>query len=175
MLVVLLSLLAFISIVWLRDQLVHGLGPNWLEEDRREVNRVVMREAQEHVDLLRRHLEEAGARARQRHVVPDRVAVAAELTKLQDLLNLESNKLTEPLYQKYILPLKELWKKEMQLVYYLYGPPIAYKKLLKSARQKKHSNFRGNAFVRSNLQSYVCMYHASSQIAIVVLFMYCNY
>ena len=142
MLVVLVSLLAFISIVWLRDQLTNGLGPNWLEEDRHEVNRVVMREAQEHVDLLRRHLEEAGARARQRHIVPDRVAVAAELTKFQDLLNFESTKLTDLLYNKYIVTLKDLWKKEMEIVFNLYGFPMAYKKLLKSARQKQHSTLQ---------------------------------
>lgn len=150
LLVVLVSLLAFISIVWLRDQLVHGLGPNWLEEDRREVNRVVVREAQERVDLLRRHLEEAGARARRRHVVPDRVAVAEELTKLQDLLNSESNKLTDLLHEKYIVTLKELWKREMEIAHNLQDLPMAYKKLLKSAREKKYSNLqqlRGNASV----------------------------
>lgn len=139
---VLVSLLAFISIVWLRDQLVHGLGPNWLEEDRREVNRAVMREAQERVDLLRRHLEEAGARARERHVVPDRVAAATELTKLQDLLNVESNKLSDILQKKFIITLKELWKREMEITYTVFGLPLIYKKLLKSARKKRYSNLQ---------------------------------
>lgn len=140
--IVLVSLLAFISIVWLRDQLVHGLGPNWLEEDRREVDRVVMREAQEHVDLLRRHLEEAGARARERHVVPDRVAVAAELTKLQDLLNNESNNLTSLLQKKVIVTLKQLWRRELEVTYTLYGLPPVYKKLLKSAIKKRYLNLQ---------------------------------
>lgn len=142
LLVVLVSLLGFIGIVWLKDQLGHGLGPNWLEEDRREVNRVVMREAQERVDLLRRHLEEAGARARERHVLPDRVAVAAELTKLLDLLNTESDLLTDHMHRKFIVALKESWRREMEIVYGLFGSSVMHNELLKSARNKKYSKLQ---------------------------------
>lgn len=134
--VVLLSLLGFISVVWLRDQLGHGLGPNWLEEDRQEVNRVVMREAQERVDLLRRHLEEAGARALQRHV-PDRVAVAAELSELHDMLTIQSNKLASLMDKKYIDKLRELWKREMEIMYDMHGSILSCKDILLQARKKK--------------------------------------
>lgn len=138
LLVVLISLLGFISIVWLKDQLGHGLGPNWLEEDRREVNRVVMREAQESVDLLRRHLEEAGARARERYIVPDRVAAAAEVSKLQDLLNVEFNKLTDLLYNKVVTTINQLWEREVEISYNLKTLPFVFRKYLKSARMKKY-------------------------------------
>lgn len=142
LLVVLISLLGFISVVWLRDQLGHGVGPNWLEEDRREVNRVIMREAQERVDLLRRHLEEAGVRARERHVVPDRVAVAAELSKLHDLLANESNQLSIILYKKFIIKLNDMWKREMELIYDLHGSSLACNDILQSARKKKYKRLQ---------------------------------
>ena len=134
------SLLGFISIVWLKDQLGNGLGPNWFEEDRREVNRVVLQEAQERVDLLRRHLEDAGARARERHILPDRVAVTAELTKLQNSLSFESNKLTSQLYEKYIEKLNMLRKREVEITYHLYGQLTQQNiRLLKSARRKQYN------------------------------------
>lgn len=135
-----MSLLGFISIVWLKDQLGNGLGPNWFEEDRREVNRVVMQEAQERVNLLRRHLEDAGARARERHILPDRVAVTAELTKLQNSINIESNKLTSFLHEKYIERLKRLQIREIEITYHLYGEKTQQNvRLLKSARRKKYN------------------------------------
>ena len=136
LLVVLVSLLGFISIVWLKDQLGHGVGPNWLEEDRREVNRVAMREAQERVDLLRHHLEEAGARARERQKVPDRVAVAAELTNLHDLMNVETKKLSDLHHKRIGTKLDELWKKEMEILYDLQPSVLKSQDLLISARKK---------------------------------------
>lgn len=142
LLVVVVSLLGFISIVWLKDQLGHGLGPNWLEEDRQEVNRVVMREAQERVDLLRRHIEEAGARALERHVVPDRVAVAAELSKLHDKFFIESNKLANILYVKFTVKLRELWKREMEIMYDLHGSILSCNAILLSARKKKYKRLQ---------------------------------
>ena len=38
--IVLLALLGFISVVWLQDQIRNGGGPQWLEQDRMEVNRI---------------------------------------------------------------------------------------------------------------------------------------
>lgn len=122
----------------MKDQLGHGLGPNWLEEDRQEVNRVVMREAQERVDLLRRHLEDAGARALERHVVPDRVAVAAELSKLHKKLFIETNKLADILHVKFTGKLRELWKREMEIMYDLHGSLLSCNTILVNARKNKY-------------------------------------
>ena len=142
LLVVVISLIGFISVVWLKDQLGHGLGPNWLEEDRQEVNRVAMREAQERVDVLRRHLEEAGARALERQVVPDRVAVATELSQLCDKLNQECSKLAGILYAKFIVRLWEMWKREMEIMYDLNGSLLSCKALLLNARRKKYKRLQ---------------------------------
>ena len=38
--VVLCTLCAFIGLVWLREQILHGGGPDWLEED--VVNEVIL-------------------------------------------------------------------------------------------------------------------------------------
>ena len=142
LLVVLVSLLGFISLVWLKEQLGHGLGPHWLEEDRREVNRVVMREAQERVNLLRRHLEAAGVRARERHIVPDRVAVATELSKLHKLFYIQSNKLTDILCSKFVFDFDELLRKELKLIHSLYGSTVGCNDILRSARRKKYKRLQ---------------------------------
>lgn len=135
---VIVSLLGFISIVWLKDQLGHGVGPNWLEEDRREVNRVVMREAQERVDLLRRHLEEAGERARERQRVPDRVAAAAELSALHDLMGIETKRLSDLQFKKIELKINKLWKREMEIMYDTGSSMLKCQDLLRSAREKRY-------------------------------------
>lgn len=36
--VVLCTLCAFIGLVWLREQILHGGGPDWLEQELNEVN-----------------------------------------------------------------------------------------------------------------------------------------
>ena len=70
--VVFLSLVGFISLAWLRDQLLHGGAPQWLARDQRALNQMRMREAHDSIDLLRIHLEQSSARARERAKEPDR-------------------------------------------------------------------------------------------------------
>ena len=70
--VVFLSLVGFISLAWLRDQLLHGGAPQWLARDQRALNQMRMREAHDSMDLLRIHLEQSSARARERAKEPDR-------------------------------------------------------------------------------------------------------
>ena len=70
--VVFLSLVGFISLAWLRDQLIHGGAPAWLARDQRAVDQMRMREAHDSMDLLRIHLEQSSKRARERAKEPDR-------------------------------------------------------------------------------------------------------
>ena len=93
LLVVFLSLVGFISLAWLRDQLLHGGAPAWLARDQRAADQQRMRETHDSMDLLRIHLEQSSKRAKERAKEPDRVAAAAELTELHDRLNVEVKKL----------------------------------------------------------------------------------
>lgn len=45
LLIVFVSLLGFICMVWLKDQLGNGGGPNWLARDQQEVDQLRQREA----------------------------------------------------------------------------------------------------------------------------------
>ena len=72
LLVVFLALVGFISLAWLRDQLLHGGAPAWLARDQRAVDQMRMREAHDSMDLLRIHLEQSSKRARERAKEPDR-------------------------------------------------------------------------------------------------------
>ena len=133
----LVLLLSFISMVWLKDQVGNGRGPGWLENDQREANRMRMHEAQNRVQALRRHLEEAGERARERQNAPDRVAAAKELTNLYELLHGELRTLQLIQDSEFGERLDTMRRREMQLTYDLGMSQWQYQLTLKSARKKK--------------------------------------
>lgn len=160
LLVVFLSLVGFISLAWLRDQLVHGGAPTWLARDQRAVNQQRMRETQDSMDLLRIHLEQSSKRARERAKEPDRVAAATELTELHDRLNDELKKLQEIHFEMFGRRLEELRLRETELCYELERESWQHIMLLKEARRKVYQareKYKTELDTRlSNYRSEVC-------------------
>ena len=135
--IVFLSLLGFISLVWLKDQLGNGGAPGWLAHDHQAVNRLHLQEAQDRVNVLRRHLEEAGERARERQNAPERVAATRVLDRLHGLLH-EQLKILEMVQRKnFVARLDEIRIREMDVMYDLGMSQWRYQFTLKSARNKK--------------------------------------
>lgn len=122
LLIVFTSLLGFISMVWLKDQLGNGGGPNWLARDQREVNQLRMHEAQEQVNVLRHRLQQAGERARQRENAPERVAAATEILQLQNTLAVQTERLEEFEREKYESRLDELEQRKRRLIEGVHSP-----------------------------------------------------
>ena len=147
--IVFVSLLGFISLVWLKDQLGNGRGPAWLENDQRAANRVRMREAQHRVNALRRHLDEAGERARVRQQAPDRVAAAKEVSEFQDKIYKELKALKKLQRPQFTEELERLRLREMEITFELGMSHWRYQFLLKEAREKRGrglDKWRSNAF-----------------------------
>ncbi len=53
LLIVFVSLLGFISMVWLKDQLGNGGAPNWLARDQQEVAQLRQREVVRNIHLTK--------------------------------------------------------------------------------------------------------------------------
>lgn len=137
LIIVFVSLIGFISLVWLKDQLGNGGAPQWLANDHRAVNRLHIQEAQDRVNVLRQHLEAAGERARERQNAPERLAASQELLHLHELLH-EQLKILEVIqHDKFVERLDQLRIREMELTYNLGMSQWRYQLLLKSAREKK--------------------------------------
>ena len=145
--IVFLALVCFISLAWLRDQLLHGGAPQWLAKDQRAANQQRMRRSQDSMDLLRVHLEQSSKRSRKRGKEPDRVAAGAELAELNDLLDAEVQKLRAIHYQMWDARIVKLKHKEMELLYDLDREGWHLILILKEARKKQfksRSGFREN-------------------------------
>lgn len=138
--IVLLSLLGFISVVWLQDQIRNGGGPQWLEQDRIEVHRMERREAENELNNLQAHLDEVEQRARARQRAPERVEAAREVS----LLRAERDKYLKQLQviqsQRFDHKLEELRLRAMELSYDLGMGQKHYMMILISARQKYSKN-----------------------------------
>lgn len=140
LMIVLLSLVGFISVVWLQDQIRNGGGPQWLERDRIEVHRMERREAEDELNNLQAHLDEVERRARARQRAPERVEAAREVS----LLWAERDKYLEKLQviqsQRFDRKLEELRLRAMELSYDLGVGQKHYMMLLGSARHKYGKN-----------------------------------
>lgn len=138
--IVLLSLVGFISVVWLQDQIRNGGGPQWLEQDRIEVHRMERRAAEDELNNLQAHLDEVERRARARQRAPERVEAAREVS----LLWAERDKYLEKLQviqrQRFDRKLEDLRLRAMELSYDLGVGQKHYMMLLGSARHKYSKN-----------------------------------
>ena len=135
--VVFLALVGFISLAWLRDQLLHGGAPKWLSEDQRAATRQRMRRNHDSMDLLRVHLEQSSKRSRRRAREPDRVAASTELNELNIELNSEVRKLQLIHYDMWDARIHELKAKEMELLYDMDMEGWHHTLMLKEARKKQ--------------------------------------
>lgn len=79
------SLLVFISLVWLKDQLTTGHGPNWLTADQEEVQRQaeVPREVRKQDDPRTKLINEAHCKLRIRQKEGERIVLAGNNANLR--------------------------------------------------------------------------------------------
>lgn len=86
-LLVVLSLLTFISLVWLRDQLNNGGGPAWLIEDFQEVQKQKGDAAEAALASRKKREQETSSRARERHISPERMNTARHIMRIQEYID----------------------------------------------------------------------------------------
>ena len=140
LMIVAVSLIGFISVVWLQDQIRNGGGPQWLEDDRREINRMQRREAENHLHNLQLHLDEVDRRSRIRRNAPERVSAAKEVAEAQDLQMRCIKRLQEIQSKRFDRKLEDLRLRQMELAYDLGVNQREYMILLRDARHKVHKN-----------------------------------
>ena len=87
MLLVVLSLLTFISLVWLRDQLNNGGGPAWLIQDFQELQKEKDDAAEAESAARKKREQEASSRARERHISPERMNTARHIMRIQEYID----------------------------------------------------------------------------------------
>ena len=138
--IVLLALLGFISIVWLQDQIRNGGGPQWLEQDRIEVNRIERREAEDELNNLQAHLDENEELEAARQNSPERLEAAREVAELQEVRERYMKELQTVQAKRFDHKLKHLRTYEMELSYDLGVGVRHYTLLLRDARMKHGRN-----------------------------------
>ena len=138
--IVLLALLGFISVVWLQDQIRNGGGPQWLEQDRIEVNRIERRRAEDEMNNLQAHLDEAEELEVAFQNSPERLEAAREVTELQSVRERHMKELQTVQAKRFDRKLEHLRICEMELSYDLGVGVRHYMLILRDARIKHGRN-----------------------------------
>ena len=154
--IVLLSLLGFISVVWLQDQIRNGGGPQWLEQDRIDVHHMERREAEDELNNLQAQLDEAERRERARRSAPERVEAAREVTLLQTEREKCMKQLQVVQKLRFNRKLEDLRLREMELSYDLGVAQRHYMIMLRRTRNKyaTHMNAWKAAWEQKRLSRY---------------------
>ena len=130
------SLIGFISVVWLQDQIRNGVGPQWLEQDRREIHRIERKEAEDELQSLQDHIDEAERRSKVQQSAPERVEAAKEVATAQGRRAKCLKQLHHVHKKRFNSKFEALRLKEMELCYDLGVNQRRYVMLLRSARHK---------------------------------------
>ena len=147
--IVLLALLGFISVVWLQDQIRNGGGPQWLEQDRIEVNRINQQRAErgrndpQLADPAAGEGEDEGEgdeREEARHASPEQIEAAREVTELQAVRTEYMKRLQAVQAKRFDRKLEHLRICAMELTYDLGAAERHLMLVLRGARMKHGKN-----------------------------------
>lgn len=137
--IVTVSLLGFISLVWLKDQLTGAACPNWLVLEKQAGQHEKNDNQQNQANQNRQQMVEAGRRARERQTEPERVSLAKQTHDLQKQIEVSLGAMEGLATYQLDRAMTELRMKEMKLSYDLELPMRRYLGLLKKA-QMKHAD-----------------------------------
>ncbi|CAI8010254.1 E3 ubiquitin-protein ligase MARCHF6 [Geodia barretti] len=151
--IVLLSLLGFISVVWLQDQIRNGGGPQWLEQDRIEGERreAVARDGHRHQQADRPDFdeeeeddqeeeeeeEELAAEAVLLQLSPRRREAARAVEEIQEKRSRYMKQLQEVQSRRFDQKLEHLRVRELELSYDLGAGQRHFMMVLRGARMKQ--------------------------------------
>ena len=151
--IVLLSLLGFISVVWLQDQIRNGGGPQWLEQDRIEGERreAVARDGHRHQQADRPDFdeeeeddqeeeeeeEELAAEAVLLQLSPRRREAARAVEEIQEKRSRYMKQLQEVQSRRFDQKLEHLRVRELELSYDLGAGQRHFMMVLQGARMKQ--------------------------------------
>lgn len=114
LIVVFVSLVCFISFIWLKDQLGQGMGPIWLEEDRRQLNHAAAHEAQEQVHRLHQRLSDTKTNSYE--LKNSKLVDSDELCKLHDSIESNIIQLNILIQTKFSMIFEDFWEKEVKIL-----------------------------------------------------------
>ena len=140
LLMVAVSLVSFISLAWLKNQLGNGgAGPGWLDTDQREVARLEQEASKSQATAMWRHLESAGKRSRQRQRDPKRVAASNQVNENHEILSEHMSRIELSERDHYHSMIEQFRVREMQLLYDLGEGHEKYHAILTEARETRYA------------------------------------
>ena len=130
--IVLVSLITFVSVVWLKDQLGHGIGRNWFDEDLLDDNQVVDGNAEDAARGLRH----------ERATETSAAAASGGPSPLSIFLRSQVDLLGEVQDTTIKERLQELWRCEVEIMHRLGLECLEYQDVLVSARRKVYNGLQ---------------------------------
>ena len=114
-----ITIVVFISLVWLKDQIVKGGNPRWLADDHQELNQRRRQAFDNHLDQLDQELAEIGREATIRRNHPTRVAIGRRQEELSAKIEANAKRFEEMAQRLHTHDINDLWLMEMELIHQL--------------------------------------------------------
>ena len=134
---VIVTLVGFVGLVWLKDQVGGGKGPDWHENDQRLLQQARQQASRIRLQEMHDEMELSSEMSTHRTTHPTRLMLNRQNADLKELIQSQVLILQQIMSKRFDLPLEEMQYREMELYHKLGIPQRRFEQLIKQVRERK--------------------------------------
>lgn len=137
MVLVIITLVGFVGLVWLKDQVGGGKGPEWHENDQRLLQQARQRASRIRLQEMHEEMELSSESSTHRTTHPTRLMLNRQTADLKELIQTQVVILQQIMSKRFDTPLEEMQYREMELYHKLSIPQRRFEQLLKHVKERE--------------------------------------
>ena len=134
---VIVTLVGFVGLVWLKDQVGGGKGPEWHENDQRLMQHARQQASRIRLQEMHDEMELSSEMSTHRTTHPNRLMLNRQNADLKELIQTQVLILQQILSKRFDVPLEEMQYREMELYHKLGTQQRRFEQLLKHVRERQ--------------------------------------
>ena len=134
---VIVTLVGFVGLVWLKDQVGGGKGPDWHENDQRLLQQARQQASRIRLQEMHDEMELSSEMSTHRTTHPTRLMLNRQNADLKELIQTQVLILQQIMSKRFDVPLEEMQYREMELYHKLGIPQRRFEQLIKQVRERQ--------------------------------------
>ena len=134
---VIVTLVGFVGLVWLKDQVGGGKGPDWHENDQRLLQQARQQASRIRLQEMHDEMELSSEMSTHRTTHPTRLMLNRQNSDLKELIQSQVLILQQIMSKRFDVPLEEMQYREMELYHKLGIPQRRFEQLIKQVRERQ--------------------------------------
>lgn len=134
---VIVTLVGFVGLVWLKDQVGGGKGPEWHENDQRLLQQARQQASRIRLQEMHDEMELSSEMSTHRTTHPTRLSLSRQNSDLKELIESQVIILQQIMSKRFDAPLEEMQFREMELYHKLGIPQRRFEQLLKHVKERQ--------------------------------------